>query len=217
MLTVALRKRLGDFTLDAAWSSDRPVVALVGPSGSGKTLTLQCIAGLIQPDRGQDAVPLHLVDKAGLEDFVKPLSAQQRAALAAQKFEGDGFSHAILPDGDGWSVVAGVADPAGLSSWCLAKLAEVLPAGTYRRADGDAGPAPRRRSVCRTRCRSVRSCGSCHSWGRNAASARTRGSVPKVTRPGRRGRTARRARRASSWSRTPPGPARPRSPPPAAR
>ena len=53
MLTVALHTRLGDFTLDAAWSSDRPVVALVGPSGSGKTLTLQCIAGLIHPDRGR--------------------------------------------------------------------------------------------------------------------------------------------------------------------
>jgi leucyl aminopeptidase len=96
---------------------------------------------LIQPDRGQQATPIHLVDKAGLEDFVKGLSAPQRAALAAQKFEGEGYSHAIVPDGDGWFVVAGVADPARLSSWCMAKLAEVLPAGTYRRADGDPGPA----------------------------------------------------------------------------
>ena len=96
---------------------------------------------LIQPDRGQDAVAIHLVDKAGLETFVKALPAQQRAALTAQKFEGDGFQHAILPEGDGWSVVAGVADPAELSSWCMAKLGEVLPAGTYRRADGEPGPA----------------------------------------------------------------------------
>src|SRR5262245_27043524 len=96
---------------------------------------------LIQPDRGQDATAIHLVDKAGLEDFVKPLPAPQRAALAAQKFEADGFQHAILPEGDGWSVVAGVADAAELSSWCMAKLAEVLPAGTYRRAGGQPGPA----------------------------------------------------------------------------
>jgi leucyl aminopeptidase len=96
---------------------------------------------LIQPDRGQQATPIHLVDKNSLEAFVKTLSAPQRAALAAQKFEGDGFSHAILPDGDHWSVVAGVADAASLSSWCMAKLAEVLPAGTYRRADGEPGPA----------------------------------------------------------------------------
>ena len=97
---------------------------------------------LIQPDRGQKATPLHLVDKQGLDDFTKGLSAQQRAALAAQKFEGDGYSHAFLPgDGDEWSVVAGVADPQKLSSWCMAKLAEVLPAGTYRRAEGEPGPA----------------------------------------------------------------------------
>ncbi len=96
---------------------------------------------LIQPDRGQDAVAVHLVDKAGLEDFVKSLPPPQRAALAAQKFEAEGYSHAFLPEGDGWSVVAGVADAASLSSWCMAKLAEVLPAGTYRRANGEPGPA----------------------------------------------------------------------------
>ncbi|MDR2857841.1 MAG: leucyl aminopeptidase family protein [Novosphingobium sp.] len=96
---------------------------------------------LIQPDRGQQAVPIHLVDKPGLEAFVKSLSAPQRAALAAQKFAADAFSHAILPDGDAWRVVAGVADTGGLSSWCMARLAEVLPAGTYRRAGGEPGPA----------------------------------------------------------------------------
>jgi molybdate transport system ATP-binding protein len=53
MLSVTARKRFGDFTLDATWSSDQPIVALVGPSGSGKTLTLQCIAGLIAPDSGR--------------------------------------------------------------------------------------------------------------------------------------------------------------------
>jgi len=100
---------------------------------------------LIQPDRGQAAIALHLVDKAGFEDFLKTLSGPQRAALAAQKFEGDGYSHAILPDAangsEAWSAVAGVADTARLSSWCMARLAEVLPAGTYRRADGDPGAA----------------------------------------------------------------------------
>jgi leucyl aminopeptidase len=96
---------------------------------------------LIQPDKGQSAISLHLVDKAGLEDFTRTLSAPQRAALAAQKFEGEGYSHAIVPDGDGWFAVAGVANTASLSSWCMAKLAEVLPAGTYRRAGGEPGPA----------------------------------------------------------------------------
>ncbi|MCM3879098.1 MAG: ATP-binding cassette domain-containing protein [Vicinamibacterales bacterium] len=53
MLSVALRKRLGSFSLDAQWTSRQPIVALVGPSGSGKTLTLQCIAGLVTPDDGR--------------------------------------------------------------------------------------------------------------------------------------------------------------------
>src|SRR5436190_22148797 len=52
MLSVAIRKRLEDFTLDATWSTDARIVALVGPSGAGKTLTLQCIAGLSAPDEG---------------------------------------------------------------------------------------------------------------------------------------------------------------------
>ncbi|MBA4162835.1 MAG: aminopeptidase, partial [Novosphingobium sp.] len=96
---------------------------------------------LIQPDRDQPAVPIHLVDKTGFEDFVKGLSAPQRAALAAQKFAGDGYSYAIVPDGDGWFVVAGVANTDSLSSWCMARLAEALPAGTYRRVGGEPGPA----------------------------------------------------------------------------
>ncbi len=37
-------------------------------------------------------------------------------------------------------MVSGVANTENLSSWCLAKLAEVLPAGTYRRAGGEPGP-----------------------------------------------------------------------------
>ena len=53
MLSITARKQFADFTLDAVWSSDQPIVALVGPSGSGKTLTLQCIAGLIAPDSGR--------------------------------------------------------------------------------------------------------------------------------------------------------------------
>ncbi len=96
---------------------------------------------LIQPDKGQTAISIHLVDKAGLDAKLKTLSAGQRAAVAAQKFTGDGYSHAIVPDGDAWFALAGVADPAALSSWCLARLAELLPAGTYRLAEGDPGAA----------------------------------------------------------------------------
>ena len=96
---------------------------------------------LIQPDRGQDAIAIHLVNKDGFAAFAKGLTAGQRASLAAQKFEGGGYSYAIIPEGDGWFVVSGVANPESLSSWCLAKLAEELPEGTYRLASGEPGPA----------------------------------------------------------------------------
>jgi len=95
----------------------------------------------IQPDRGQQATAIHLVDKDGLEDFLKARTAAQRAALRAAKFEAEGYAYAIMPDGEGWAVATGVANVNSLSSWCLSKLAEVLPAGTYRREGGEPGPA----------------------------------------------------------------------------
>ncbi|WP_095011589.1 leucyl aminopeptidase family protein [Tsuneonella mangrovi] len=96
---------------------------------------------LIQPDRGQDAIAIHLVDKEGFADWAKSLTKGQRAALEAQKFDGGGYQVGIVPDGDGWFAVGGVADPADLSSWCMAKLAESLPEGTYRRVGGEPGPS----------------------------------------------------------------------------
>ncbi|MBV7264879.1 leucyl aminopeptidase family protein [Erythrobacter ani] len=103
------------------------------------------INDLIQADRGQDAIAIHLVNSEGFDDFAKTLSAAQRASLAGQKFEGHGYQVGIVPDGDSFFAVGGVADPHELSSWCLAKLAEQLPGGTYRlagaAAETGAGPA----------------------------------------------------------------------------
>ena len=96
---------------------------------------------LIQPDRGQDAISIHLVNRDGFPEWKKFLSASQRAALDAQKFDGGGYQVGIVPDGDGWFAVGGVANPDELSSWCMAKLAESLPEGTYRRAGGEPSPA----------------------------------------------------------------------------
>ncbi|MDE2404626.1 MAG: leucyl aminopeptidase family protein [Sphingomonadales bacterium] len=101
-------------------------------------------ADLIRPDKGAPATAIHLVAKDGFDAWLAQRSAAQRAQLAAQKFKGEGYSHAVFAEGDGIAVVAGVADPAKLSSWCLAKLAEVLPAGSYRLADAatiDAAPS----------------------------------------------------------------------------
>jgi leucyl aminopeptidase len=96
---------------------------------------------LIQPDRGQQAIAIHLVSKDGFAEFAKSLTAQQRAALAGQKFTGAGYQVGIVPDGDSWFAVGGVKNPAALSSWCMAKLAEALPEGAYRLAGGEPGAA----------------------------------------------------------------------------
>ena len=100
---------------------------------------------LIQAERGQNATEIHLVNEAGFADWSRKLSDVQRAMLEAQRFTGKGYETAIVPakpgDGAAWFAVGGVADPDDLSSWCLARLAEVLPAGTYRMAKGEPGPA----------------------------------------------------------------------------
>jgi len=102
--------------------------------GMSKNASLAPDLDLIQPDRGQSAIAIHLIDKPGFEDWLSARNPAQRAAIAAQKFKGDAGAQAILPDGDSFAVVAGVAKPETLSSWCLAKLADTLPAGTYRLA-----------------------------------------------------------------------------------
>jgi leucyl aminopeptidase len=96
---------------------------------------------VLRPDKGQAAIAIRLVNKDGFEAFAKGLSGPQRAALAGQKFNGGGYQVGIVPDGEGWFAVGGVKNPASLSSWCMAKLAAELPAGTYRLADGETGPA----------------------------------------------------------------------------
>jgi leucyl aminopeptidase len=101
-------------------------------------------ASLLVPDRGGPAHPIHLVDKAGFADWLKKQSAARRELLEASRFEGKSpFQFAILPavHGHEWAVVATVANVAELSPWCLAKLGEALPEGTYRLAEGDPGPA----------------------------------------------------------------------------
>jgi molybdate transport system ATP-binding protein len=55
------RLALGDFRLDAAFVTDRQVVALFGPSGSGKSTILRLIAGLARPDAGRIVLNGHVV------------------------------------------------------------------------------------------------------------------------------------------------------------
>ncbi len=52
MLDLVLRKRFDAFQLDIAFAVDDELIVLFGPSGSGKSLTLQAIAGTVEPDVG---------------------------------------------------------------------------------------------------------------------------------------------------------------------
>ena len=98
---------------------------------------------LIQPDNGQPATPIHIVDKNGFASWLAAQSGPVRTAVKAQKFEGSANDSAILPgDKPGeWAVVAGVADASALGVWNLAKASDILPEGSYRLLDAEAGDA----------------------------------------------------------------------------
>jgi leucyl aminopeptidase len=99
-------------------------------------------ASLLVADRGQKAHSIHLVDKDSFADWVKTRPAEDRILLEANRFDGKtGYATVILPRGKDFEVVAAVADAGSLSPWCLAKLPDVLPAGSYRVASGTPGKA----------------------------------------------------------------------------
>jgi leucyl aminopeptidase len=101
------------------------------------------VADFIRPDNGQSARSIHIVDAASYEGWLAQQPDRIRAALIAQSFKASEHGHAILPGeaAENWAALACVAKRESLSSWCLAKLAEVLPEGTYRLAEGEPGAA----------------------------------------------------------------------------
>lgn len=53
LLSVAIRKSLGEFTLECDFTAPPGITILFGASGSGKTTLLNCLAGLTTPDGGR--------------------------------------------------------------------------------------------------------------------------------------------------------------------
>jgi leucyl aminopeptidase len=99
---------------------------------------------LLQPDRGEPARLIHVVDKDSFAGWAKRQSPARQTMLEAIRFDGKSvFQFAILQgrkDGD-FDVVTCVDRAGTLAPWCLAKLGESLPAGKYRIDEGEPGLA----------------------------------------------------------------------------
>lgn len=98
---------------------------------------------LIQPDIGQNACQIALVDKDSFEAWLKAQSEGIRRAVKAQGFDGSAATLAFLPGSkdDEWSILAGVTDASCPDHWSLSKAAENLPEGRYRLIGVEAGDA----------------------------------------------------------------------------
>ena len=99
---------------------------------------------LLKPDRGEPARTIHVVDKDTFTVWAKKQSAARQSMLEAIRFDAKSvFQFAILPgkkDGE-FEVVTCVDRADAMAPWCLAKLGESLPAGTYRIDAGKPGLA----------------------------------------------------------------------------
>lgn len=97
---------------------------------------------LLVPDRGQKARLVHIVDKESFAAWLKKRPAEDRALLAAHRFDGKSANHfAILPRGGDFEVVTAVKKVKNLSPWCLAAVASKLPEGMYKLAEGEPAKA----------------------------------------------------------------------------
>ncbi len=84
MLKVNIKKRLGTYDLDVTFEAGHGIIALLGPSGAGKSVTLQCIAGILRPDKG-----LIVVDDRVLFDSEHGIDVapqQRRIGLVFQNY-----------------------------------------------------------------------------------------------------------------------------------
>jgi molybdate transport system ATP-binding protein len=72
MLRVEVFKQLGEFSIEASFTSEGRVTGLFGASGAGKTSLINMIAGLLKPDRGFIAVDNETLDDTAGRVHVPP-------------------------------------------------------------------------------------------------------------------------------------------------
>jgi molybdate transport system ATP-binding protein len=76
LIQVTITKRFQAFSLEVEFEAAAGVTVLFGPSGSGKTLTLDAIAGFMQPDSGRILLDDRILFDAGSRVHLPP---QKRA------------------------------------------------------------------------------------------------------------------------------------------
>lgn len=90
MLDVDVRRRLGDFALDAVFTCPTDgIVAFFGRSGAGKTTLVNMVAGLLRPDEGRIAINGTVVFESGTGIDLPP----ERRRLGYVFQEGRLFPH----------------------------------------------------------------------------------------------------------------------------
>jgi molybdate transport system ATP-binding protein len=72
MLRVEVFKQLGEFSVEASFTSEGRVTGLFGASGAGKTSLINMIAGLLKPDRGIIAIDNETLDDTATGVHVPP-------------------------------------------------------------------------------------------------------------------------------------------------
>ena len=70
MLKVDVAKKLGEFTVEAAFASEGRVTGLFGASGAGKSSLINMIAGLLRPDRGTISIDGETLDDTSAQTHV---------------------------------------------------------------------------------------------------------------------------------------------------
>jgi molybdate transport system ATP-binding protein len=72
MLRVDVSKQLGEFSLEASFTSEGRVTGLFGASGAGKSSLINIIAGLLKPDRGVVTLDGETLDDTAARVHVPP-------------------------------------------------------------------------------------------------------------------------------------------------
>ena len=71
-LSAEIYRKIGDFCLDIKIESNAKRIGILGASGSGKSMTLRCIAGIEEPDRGHIEIDGNILYDSSKRIDLKP-------------------------------------------------------------------------------------------------------------------------------------------------